>query len=328
MKTKNKSLNRQTNFLIWFAIGIILLVAFLSSCEKEYNVDISTAENSLPRLIVYESSPTLACPYGELNIEEWYGDSLIADISSCKKQDFILPPTLPNSLWFLIEGECDTIINYFENDGIPNFSSGDSIAFKIPLCMQTIILPGDTVIVHDTTTIVNTDTLTIIIVDYDTITIHHDHFYYDFNTGSTPDYEPAFENFNASESDGTNRYYFSWNGDTNLAWTKYPVYGMSSNTDSISVKWGSCLPYYIELIEEDYLSSEKILYSELLGGITGFDAHNDGTYNLLNCRFPQGDYSGKRLFVKAYRIPGVTYGFSRNQQFNITKIYLGWSWAE
>jgi hypothetical protein len=186
------------------------------------------------------------------------------------------------------------------------------ISYRDTLCPE--ILPGDTVVIHDT--VPGED-------------IHHASFHYDFNIGSTSDYEPEFENFNSSESSGANRYYFSSYGDTTLAWTKYPVYlNENSNTDTISVKWNSSCKYYVELIEESVSGEQRILYGKIVGGNPSFLFSDDRKYENFNYNFPQGNYSGRRLVVEVHRIPGIDYGFSQNQQFNITEIYIGYSWKE
>ncbi len=260
--------------------------------------DTTVSSDGKVRVLSTETDlPTESCRFGEIRFQVFRGDEIIFDETRCK--DSVPPGEEPcNPIWFYEDNAegCDTFFVY-DCDG--------NLELAQPICPEIIVEPGDT-------TIQNT---------------HHADFFYDFNTGSSPDYVAVgFENHNASESDFTNRYFF---GGGDSAWTKYPVYkDINSNTDTISVLWGSSLPYFIEVIEESNTGAEKVLYGKIVGGTSGFDVYNNSAYESFNYSFPKGDYTGRRFVVKVRKINGVAYGVSRNEQFNITSIYVGYSWIE
>lgn len=237
-----------------------------------------------------------------------------------------------------VGGSCNFIIFYSDRDSTGSYTDGkdleiDNISWCNDLQWETesfindegctvfeVIINGEVVFSKE----VCPDTIYIPGED-----INHAFLFFGFNSGSTPDFEGmGFENANASESDGCNRFFFSWwEGDQDQAWTKYPEYiSDNSNTDTISLLWGSSCKYYVELIEESYLGEERILWDDILEGIEGFDAKKDETYHRYDLYPPKGNYTGKRLFIKVTKVAGEIYGFTRNQQFNISKIYVRYSW--
>ncbi len=134
-------------------IGILLL--FLSSCEREYNIEIESESND-SIIVVYqhdnirvestESDSTANCPDGEIHFFVFRNDTLISNISYCK--DSLPSGEICPDSWDYISFEgCDTIYDY---------DCHGFLKFKIPICPEIIILPGDTIVIHDTTTIVDT----------------------------------------------------------------------------------------------------------------------------------------------------------------------------
>ncbi len=299
--------------LFKFLFGIVFVIIIIT-CTKEYNWDFNFPESSdtiivsvdtvfisptIQRIFTETDYPTEFCEFGE-TVEEFYvnGELVFFD-RKCK--DSVPSGQEPcNNYWYYQDNTegCDTFYVYD--------CHGDLLLAQ-PICPEIIVEPGDTT------------------------EINHACFFYDFNTGSTPGYEAiGFENFNASESDGTNRFLFlDEYPDETIAWTKYPVYlNENSNTDTISVRWGSSWKYYIELIEESRFGEEKVIYGKIVGPVENFNVYKEDSYEIFNYPFPKGDYTGKRFWVRVRNLENLKCNPSRNQQFNITEIYLGYSWVE
>ncbi len=286
--------------------SILAIFAFVifATCERPNEIYINLPEIYKADDIRVEYTetdfPTETCSNGEIQYSVYRNDTLIYQDVKCRNSGFYWD-------YLSVEGGCDTLYNY-NYDGTLNFA--------VPLCPE-IIETSYTVVVHDT-------------IPNDTVEVHHQSAFWNFNTGDTHTHEAiGFANLHASESQGTNRYHFNTSSDEVIAWTKYPVFGHSSNLDSVSIKWGSVCKYYIELIEEFY-PGEKVLYGKIVGETKDFDVCDDASYDSFNYPFPKGNYSGKRLMIKVYKINGVTYPSNptRKQEFNINEIYYSWSWIE
>jgi len=262
-----------------------------------------------------------------INLPGWNTDSILNYIDEAIPDDFNITYSVT------VEGDCNFVGFYFDEPlGEISICNGDSLPeitsnqFYYEGCLvREVFVNGDLLFSDTLCPEVTHDTIT------NVVEVHHQSAFWDFNTGDTHTHEAiGFANLNASESQGTNRYHFNTNPNEVLAWTKYPVFGHSSNLDSVSLKWGSVWEYFVEIIEESYSGKEKVLYEKIVKGDCKFNAYDATSYKTLDYSFPKGNYSGKRLMIKVSKINTIDYPSNptRNQEFNINEIYYSWSWIE
>lgn len=270
-----------------------VLILLAASCEKEYNIYLDDETSTVAKLLVEQNAPDESCQHGSTHIQQWIDDSLSLDLTYCNSAYFIMPETSSTSSWYLIHGDCDTLVNYFDRGESGFNSEEDSIIFKWALCSETIIIPNDTVYVHDTTEIIiyNTDTVTTVVHDtINTVTIVHD------TTKETEVY--AREKYLEEFCSGNYYFYksinwifgscfyaeycrlYSKNVYTDTTWTPV-LFSEPLSVDSISISAGSRSNYNFELL---LLDSSGNFYSLGIYNIqsNSFDYSDVSTYLQIN----------------------------------------------
>jgi len=136
-----------------FVLGLIALFIAVA-CEKEVNIYVPEQK---PIVVYHQDNfcvesvetdkPTEGCSSGQVSVSVYRNDTLISLTTYCK--DTIPAEEVCPQYWDYLpstgKGVCDTLYNY---------TCDWNLNFKIPICKpDTIVLPGDTVVVRDTVTI-------------------------------------------------------------------------------------------------------------------------------------------------------------------------------